>query len=264
MNLIQIIEENALTYYREIAYLLHGQVVEQEEVIWFCTGRTSLARFNGVLHTAVPLGHDLAARLDPILQTFRAQKLPFFWVDWPAMGTPGLAEYLNSKDMPLLKFSTPAMYRSLADLPPRLLPQEVEMTQVQTEQDQADWLAVLIAGFEEPEVAHLDFQEYLANSLTESPPVFAHFLARWQGRPCAISTLLRARESAGIYHVTTLPAYRGRGLGRALTLAAMQAGYEVGYDTAVLFATPSGFPLYQRLGFATITTADLYIWNGAS
>ena len=91
-----------------------------------------------------------------------------------------------------------------------------------------------------------------------------HFVARWRGEPCAISTLLRAPLAAGIYHVTTLPAYRGRGLGKALTLAAMQSARRAGYADATLFATPFGYPLYQRLGFETVTTAELFGWEGAS
>jgi len=70
------------------------------------------------------------------------------------------------------------------------------------------------------------------------------------------------RRGAGIYHVTTMPTRRGQGLGRALTLAAMQAARSARYAAAILFATPSGYPLYSRMGFETVATADLYGWNG--
>jgi hypothetical protein len=59
-------------------------------------------------------------------------------------------------------------------------------------------------------------------------------LARWQGEPCAISTLLSARYSAGIYHVTTLPTFRSRGLGMVLTLTAMQTAEGCGFSSVVL------------------------------
>jgi ribosomal protein S18 acetylase RimI-like enzyme len=154
------------------------------------------------------------------------------------------------------------MQRSLEGLPSFHLPEQVEITEVRTSQEQVDWLKVHMLGFGEPEAARVDFRQYFKYSLTESPSVWRHFLARWQGKPCAISTLLCAPKAAGIYHVTTLPAYRGRGLGRALTLAATQAGREQGYTTAVLFATPDGYPLYLKLGFETVVTADLYAWTG--
>lgn len=262
MNPIQIAEENAITYYKGITRLLEGQYLEDDQVTWFITGRRSLGRFNGVLHTAVSNVDAISNVVDSIIMKFVSQSLPFFWMDWPEIGTPGLGDYLNSGRIPLTKFSIPAMMRTLAGLPKVSLPNEVEITLVQTQQDQADWMSVLMEGFEEPEPSRPDFQQYLANSLSESKPVFEHYIARWQGMPCAISTLLRADHGAGIYHVATLPEYRGHGLGKALTLTPMQSARQTGYDTAVLFASPSGYPIYQGLGFETISTADFYAWSG--
>lgn len=262
MNQVQIAEENAITYYKGIARFLEGQYIETDQVAWFITGRRSLGRFNGVLHTTVSPVDSISKVVDPIIMKFVSQGLPFFWVDWPEVGTPSLGDYLLFKESSLTKFSIPAMLRGLDDLPQVSIPNEVEITHVQTQQDQTDWLNVLMEGFEEPQPSRPDFQQYLANSLSEQTPVFEHYIARWQGIPCAISTLLRADHSAGIYHVATLPNYRGHGLGKALTLAPMQSAWQAGYDTAVLFATPSGFPIYQRLGFETVSTADLYTWSG--
>jgi ribosomal protein S18 acetylase RimI-like enzyme len=262
MTQIHVIEENFLTYYKGIARLLGGRYIAQDQVTWFTTGRRSLLRFNGVLRAVVSRAEELNTVVDPILDVFLSQTLPFFWVDWEVVGTPGLGDYLNSKGIPFECFSVPAMSRALDDLPELSLPQGVEIARVQTQQDQVDWLNVLMEGFEEPEPSRPDFQQYLAHSISEPQPVFDHYLARWQSEPCAISTLLRAERAAGIYHVTVLPNYRGRGLGKALTLAAMYLAQRAGYSTAILAATPSGFPLYQRLGFETVSTADLFTWTG--
>jgi ribosomal protein S18 acetylase RimI-like enzyme len=256
-----MIEDNVLTYYRGLTQSLGGQFIEQDELIWFHTGRRSLTRFNGVVRSLVS-ADKLAEVVNPILAYFFSNNLPFFWVDYPPGSTPGLGQYLESHGVSLAARDLPAMQRSLANLPVFHLPQQVEITEVRTVQDQMDWLEVQMLGFEEPETTRMDFQQYLNHSLTESRSVWRHFLARWQGEPCAISTLLCAPKAAGIYHVTTLPSYRGRGLGTALTLAAMQAGRALGYSSSVLFATPSGFPLYQKMGFETVITADLYAWTG--
>ena len=45
------------------------------------------------------------------------------------------------------------------------------------------------------------------------------------------------------------PAWRGQGLGRALTLATIEAAESAGCSTLVLVATAAGQPLYERLGF---------------
>lgn len=262
MNQIQAIEENALTYYKGIARLLNGDFIETDEIAWFTTGRQSLYRFNGVLRTTTR-AEKLGKIADPIFDAFLLQRLPFFWTDWRDGGTSGVGDYLNSKNVRWEHFKgMPCMSRGLDHLPEVALSKEVELARVQSGQDQADWLNVLMEGFGEPEPSRPDFQQFLANSLTESNPVFEHFLARWQGEPCAVSTLLHADRGAGIYHVTTLPRYRGHGLGKALTLAAMKSARKAGHDQSILFATSSGLPLYEQLGFQTVSTVDGFIWNG--
>ncbi|CAG1016483.1 hypothetical protein ANAEL_05643 [Anaerolineales bacterium] len=262
MNQIQAIEENILTYYKELTRLLDGRFMESDEVVWYETGRQSLFRFNGVLRTATRT-EELSRIVDPILDLFLSQNLPFFWVDWQDVGVPGLGDYLSSRNIQFVHAKgMPTMSRGLDDLPELSLSKEVELVRVQSKQDQSDWLTVLMLGFEEPEPSRADFQQIIDRSLTEPEPVFEYFIARWQGEPCAISTLLHANHGAGIYHVATLPAYRGRGLGAALTLAAMYSAKSAGYQQAILFATPSGFPVYKRLGFQTVSTADAFVWSG--
>lgn len=262
MIFAQDIEENAITYYRVLSRCLDGQFNETTRFAWFTTGRRSLLRFNGVLRSAVTRPDDLAQAAGPIVDVFLAGNLPFFWVDWPMAPAPGLADYLSARGVDFHRFTMPAMARGLDDLPPTLLPDGCEIVRVQTLADQADWLAVLMEGFELTEAARADFGQYLANSVAESQTAIEHVVARWQGEPCAIATLLHTHCGAGIYHVTTTPAHRGRGLGKALTIAAMQEASRAGHTEAILFATPSGFPLYQRLGFETVATADLYTWTG--
>ena len=48
------------------------------------------------------------------------------------------------------------------------------------------------------------------------------------------------------------PEARGRGVGTALTWAAVQAGVVRGHDIAVLQATPMGLPVYRAMGFETV------------
>jgi GNAT superfamily N-acetyltransferase len=263
MTEVPVFEENALTYYKGVARLLGGQYIEDEQVVWFKTGRRSLGRFNGVLRTVISRAEDLGKVVDPILEVFLSQNLPFFWADWKIVGAPGLGDYLTSTGVAFAHYQNmPVMSRPLADLPQVPLPKEVEIVLVKTQIDQLSWLNIFMEGFEEPEPSRPDFQQFLTNSLAESQPVFEHFLARWQGEPCAVSTLLHAKHGAGIYHVTTQPSHRGRGLGKALTLAAMQSAKNAGYAEAVLFATPSGFPIYQQLGFETVSMVDFFAWSG--
>ena len=263
-ELKKIVEDNILAYYKSIARLLEGEFIESDNVSWYNTGRKSHFRFNGVVRTT-PSADDLSKVVDPILEVFTTQELPFFWADWKDGDIPGLGDYLRSKKLSFRYLpGIPAMTRELKSIPELTLPEDVEVVQVQTNKHQADWLTVMMEGFQEPEPARPDIQQFVSNSLTEENPIFDHFLAYWQGTPCAVSTLLHASLAAGIYNVATIAPYRGRGLGRGMTLKAMQSAQESGYSFSMLFATPSGFPVYKRLGFEAISAADIYIWNGNS
>ena len=57
---------------------------------------------------------------------------------------------------------------------------------------------------------------------------------------------------AGIYWVGSLDEARGRGLGRAVTAAATNAGFDLGAEVASLQASPMGGPVYLAMGFETI------------
>jgi GNAT superfamily N-acetyltransferase len=60
-------------------------------------------------------------------------------------------------------------------------------------------------------------------------------------------------SAAWIGTIWVAPAWRGRGLGKALTLAPIDAAEAAGCRTLILVATAAGQPLYERLGF-TIQT----------
>jgi GNAT superfamily N-acetyltransferase len=54
---------------------------------------------------------------------------------------------------------------------------------------------------------------------------------------------------AHIFFVSTEPGWQRRGIGRAMTVAALQAAGAAGAKTALLNATDAGAPVYKRLGF---------------
>jgi ribosomal protein S18 acetylase RimI-like enzyme len=59
-------------------------------------------------------------------------------------------------------------------------------------------------------------------------------------------------EVAGIFDVVVFPAFRRRGLGRALTAAACARAAELGVDQITLNATGEGELLYRALGFRSL------------
>jgi ribosomal protein S18 acetylase RimI-like enzyme len=77
------------------------------------------------------------------------------------------------------------------------------------------------------------------------------FLALLDGKPVSIAMTMVSHGVAGIYWVGSLEQARGKGLGRAVTLAATNAGFDLGADVASLQASPMGKPIYLELGYET-------------
>lgn len=62
----------------------------------------------------------------------------------------------------------------------------------------------------------------------------------------------------GVFNIAVVPSARGRGLGRALTEAALRDGVAAGADAAYLHASPMGRPLYEAMGFSLVETWTLF------
>lgn len=75
------------------------------------------------------------------------------------------------------------------------------------------------------------------------------FLACLDGRPVASALAVVAGEAVAIYNVATLPHARGRGIGSAITLAALHDGLSRGATLGVLESSELGYSVYRRLGF---------------
>jgi GNAT superfamily N-acetyltransferase len=77
--------------------------------------------------------------------------------------------------------------------------------------------------------------------------------AGWlDGRIVGSAVLLDHCGVAGIYAVTTADGYRRRGIGAALTAAALRAGRERGRRVGTLQAGSMGRPVYRRMGFQVV------------
>jgi GNAT superfamily N-acetyltransferase len=77
------------------------------------------------------------------------------------------------------------------------------------------------------------------------------FLALLDGEPVGIAMTMVSHGVAGIYWVGSLEQARGKGIGRAVTVAATNAGFDLGADVASLQASPMGRPIYLELGYET-------------
>jgi len=80
-----------------------------------------------------------------------------------------------------------------------------------------------------------------------------YFVATLEREPVGISVAVRTGESGGIYSVATLEKARRRGVGTAVTWAAIGAIRGWGCKSAVLQSSEMGYPVYRAMGFEEVT-----------
>jgi ribosomal protein S18 acetylase RimI-like enzyme len=80
----------------------------------------------------------------------------------------------------------------------------------------------------------------------------ANYLGYLDGTPVATSIRIRTGDIAGIYFVSTVPEFRRRGFGDAMTRRAISDGRSTGCTTAYLQASKMGRPIYERMGFRVL------------
>lgn len=68
-------------------------------------------------------------------------------------------------------------------------------------------------------------------------------------------------DFAGLWGGSTLPAWRGRGLYKALVAARAQVAAARGVRYLQVDASTNSEPILRRLGFKAITTTTPYVWS---
>jgi ribosomal protein S18 acetylase RimI-like enzyme len=211
---------------------------------------------------------DADRRIGEIQAAFAARGTGFLWWVAPFHEPADLGDRLLRAGL-RFEGTAPAMAMALDDLPrDEAPPAGLAIEPVVDEAGVRAFVDVLALEMGVPPgqpnpaaLHHAALLEVVPASLAAEPAPL-RFLGRIDGRPVATSRISIGGGAAGLYAVATLPDVRGRGIGRAMTLAALQAGRALGYRIGVLQASDSGFPVYRRIGFRTIF--DYAVYQGES
>ena len=112
-----------------------------------------------------------------------------------------------------------------------------------------DFASVLVATGMPEQWAERAFPRHLIGR-----PDLALFVARMDGRAVGNSLAMRTGDLGGIYSVGTVEEARRRGVGTAVTWAAVDAIRRWGCTAAVLQSSEMGHPVYLKMGFVDATS----------
>lgn len=90
-------------------------------------------------------------------------------------------------------------------------------------------------------------------------PAFAFLAGYCDGQPVCGAIFARIGDIATIHGVSTLPAYRRRGFGAAITWAAIAEGQARGCTRAALRAMGISYEMYQKMGFVPVCRHRTYV-----
>ena len=174
---------------------------------------------------------------------------PFSWWVGPADQPSDLGDLLVNAG--LLRAETEmAMVADLSALRTyNVSPGGLEICRVRTVAELQSFAKITAANWSPPDPEVLRFYELAASFLLtpDSPQwLYIGYLA---GKPVATAELVLGGGVVGLYNISTLEAYRRRGIGTALTLQPLLDARNSGFYTGVLQAAADGVGIYTRLGF---------------
>jgi ribosomal protein S18 acetylase RimI-like enzyme len=235
---------------------LNSSLRQEGSICSMHTG-VAISDFNWVWNEKPLDGSDIKS-VEGIKEFYRHQNLRFWWWIYPRADSSQTKEILENAGMRLIT-QIPCM---AADFNIKTLndktPDEATVSEVKDTNDLLVWADISFRGFQMPERTREQYNKFILSFQRGNKKAQKLFLAHIDGKPVATSLLFTDKDTAGIYYVATLPEYRNRGMGHYITLAAMRAAKDAGYNDVILQATPAGAKVYRRIGFQEICRAQIY------
>ena len=255
-SITQAIEESLAAFQISLARLPGAEVYDQPNLLWVATG-VPFDFYNGVFRSTLDPSH-VDAQIDEMKEEFRHRRLPMRWQVGPSSQPLDLGQRLLARGF-VHKEDEPAMALDLCTMNEQfLLPPELDIRLVEDTSTLNDWIAVWVSDALDaiPLIQHVHIQLGLGPHLP-----WRYYLGTVEGKPMATSLLFLGAGVAALHAVATLPEARFKGFGTAMALAALREARSLGYQLAILTASPSGVRIYRRIGFREYGTISRYGWR---
>jgi len=203
--------------------------------------------FKGAMQFGPPTGNAQDA-VREVVAWFDDRGAPYqFWWFNDASRNPAIDEALLASGFTLDFDADPAMVADLHALATQAPSGDVAIEVAEDAEALGAWRDAFVESYGLPAFAGQAWVDATL-ALGASAP-WRLYVARVDGQPVGTSLMYCGAGVAGLFAVGTTPAARGRGVGRLITQAPLLDARAEGYKAAVLFASPMGKSIYERMGF---------------
>ena len=130
-----------------------------------------------------------------------------------------------------------------------------------------EWLQVSLTGFgntpppPEKWTENYFYAGYTRHGFGEEA-FSRHYIGYLDEQPATAATLLLAGGIAGLFDISTPPAFRRQGFGSAISWHLLQEAQRLGYQQAYVWSSAMGKGVYQRVGFVPVALGMReYCWQ---
>ena len=203
--------------------------------------------FNFVCRSRLSI-HNAEERIREALEFFAQTGHPFSWWVTPGYSPRNLPTLLEEAGLVPAETEW-AMALALEELRPRIVPAGLEIRRVLTAPDLVTFAGLTAANWSPPDPHVLAFYTDAEAPLLDPDAPQWLYLGLMDGEPVATAELTVGGGVVGLYNIGTMPDFRRRGIGSAMTGAPLLEARAAGHTLAILQAAPDGMRIYERLGF---------------
>jgi ribosomal protein S18 acetylase RimI-like enzyme len=252
-RLIRLIDANLVAFGRHMARVTIGAVAAQSDGVLLVDGAAATLA-NAAIVTGT--GGDPSAVLPAAARFFAARGHGYgIWTrahaDAVLEAVLPAAGFAAMIDLPVMVLTEPP--------PARALPVGVEVRRVVDASGVSDFRSVDGVDPDDRPPGGVATASLFADPASLLAQEVAGFVAYRRALPVAAAMSFTHGEVSRVGWVETIPAHRRRGLGDAVTRAAVLAGFDMGARIAVLESSPMGASMYRSMGFREITRYRVWI-----
>ena len=257
------LERNYFSYYRLGVGLDDYQCYEMEELVYLLSHQHD-AYFNVILHAHLQ-PEFLHSTVTSLVTQYQQANIPFCWKVGArsAPRTPLMRE-LERQGFKRHESIMGCWFDFRAHKVPNAAettPSELAICTVETIQQAREWLLPFQSGFQVDATVKEFVFRFNQQAKHRKGSQFMNLLGSVQGEPVCSSTLVYDAGIACLYDVATVGHHRRKGYGQAMVWEGVRQVSAQHVPGVGLYSTPTGLPLYRKLGFIPISSHEIFSFS---